>query len=57
MGPLVGSGCNARVTYPVPVPLDYALCDGVLCFQGVVLCVNAPVPGLSLTNALQIVVD
>ena len=57
IGPLVGVGCNGSVRSHIAVPLDYSLCGGALCFQGLVLCPVALQPSVALTNALQIVVD
>lgn len=59
MGPLTGSAtCRGAVTLPVPVPIDYGLCGGAMCFQGIVLCrTPGSIGGVSLTNGVQVVVD
>jgi hypothetical protein len=58
LGPLSGgvAGCDASATLPIPVPVDYSLCGGQLCFQGLVLCAPS-LTAIGLTNGLQIVVD
>ncbi|MFO1054317.1 MAG: hypothetical protein U1F36_19025 [Planctomycetota bacterium] len=57
LGPLTGVGCSGSVISHIPVPLDYSLCGGALCFQGLVICPSAAIPSVALTNALQIVID
>lgn len=56
---VVGSGtCDGEADVGLPVPLDFALCGARLCLQGLVVC-PAPFfpPGLSLTNAVDLVID
>ncbi len=54
----MGQPCSGRALYRIPVPVDYALCGGALCFQGLIFCPSTGIPpGTALTNALQVVVD
>ncbi|MBI5851724.1 MAG: hypothetical protein HZB39_11965 [Planctomycetes bacterium] len=58
LGVLTGSApCDGSIRSRIPVPLDFSLCGGAMCFQGIVLCPVAVQPSIGLTNALQIVVD
>jgi hypothetical protein len=57
LGVLGGAGCNGSLRSAIPVPVDYSLCEGALCFQGIVICPVASQPSIALTNALQIIID
>lgn len=52
-----GAPCDGSIRSRIAVPLDFSLCGGALCFQGIVLCPVAVQPSVALTNALQILVD
>jgi hypothetical protein len=54
---LAGGGpCGGQGSVGLPIPNDYALCNVLLCAQGIILCPGAPI-GIGLTNALVLVVD
>lgn len=56
--PIVGGApCQGQATVPLPIPADYSLCGGALCFQGVIVCLTSAPPGLGLTNAVGVVLN
>jgi hypothetical protein len=38
--------------FGLPIPNDFTLCDGAICFQGLVVCPSPSVFGVALTNAV-----
>jgi hypothetical protein len=49
--PLTGTAlCDGAGHLALPIPTDHALCGGVLCLQGLVVCLTAQPIGVGLTN-------
>lgn len=52
--PLAGGACSAGADFPLPIPENFALCNLLLCAQGLLICPNG---GLGLTNAQVIPIN